>query len=880
MSFKRIKIDFNSNWDFYLETLKSQRKSNFSIRNFREIKNRKTVSLPHDWSIEQEFTKEYGAENESGSLPGGIGWYTKTIAKEEAEKYKEKHTELSFGGVYQRAFIFVNGVEAASNLYGYNSFSVDISQWFSVPQDVEITVLVINQLPNSRWYSGSGIYRKVFLTITDNIYIDSDGIYITAPNLSETYTGEATAEITAEAVNRGKEAILCNVKHEIYNGRGELQGEALSEKYEIAGGEKQQITTNIMILKPELWSIENPVLYTVKTKIISSNRICDECDTQYGFRWFSYSSEKGFSLNGEPLKIKGVCLHHDHGSLGAKAYTDAIRRQLEIMKDMGANAVRTAHNPASEELIDLCGRMGLLVIEEAFDTWDKSKKKYDFAYLFNKKLSGTSLNLSGAGKMTWAEFVIKSMIRRDRNSPAVFMWSLGNEIQGDNSRKTSSRLANYAEEADPYVKGGRKKIYAEDDIRAGINDKWADTIRGFSSFDKEGGSFSVAGVNYIDSGAFEQIKRDYPDIYMLSTESSSALRSRGEYFHAETVKDDYNTDTKAAENSQMSSYDNETASWANTAMFDWQYDISLDYVLGEFVWTGFDYLGEPTPFTDNAEDFYPYASYFGIADTAGFKKDIYYFYKSQWKNPQTEPVLHLLPCLHLRKEQLTEEGDVLVVAYTNADAAELKAKKHESGSEYISFGVKSFKTKKSSAGLRTYKINSDESAVYKMGLEWRVPYEKYKDYIIYADALTEENKTDLRFLKSTGRKILKRSGGAVKLSLKEYSYRFPLENSDDYTLHYITVTAEDKQGQTDSSYGGKITFEIKGQGEIIGVDNGNSCDADKKKYSEKTSINAFHGKALAIVKLKKNENAELFVRGEEITHEIEKFILLNGKNLK
>ena len=227
MSFKRIKIDFNSNWDFYLETLKSQRKSNFSIRNFREIKNRKTVSLPHDWSIEQEFTKEYGAENESGSLPGGIGWYTKTIAKEEAEKYKGKHTELSFGGVYQRAFIFVNGVEAASNLYGYNSFSVDISQWFSVPQDVEITVLVINQLPNSRWYSGSGIYRKVFLTITDNIYIDSDGIYITAPNLSETYTGEATAEITAEAVNRGKEAILCNVKHEIYNGRGELQGEAL-----------------------------------------------------------------------------------------------------------------------------------------------------------------------------------------------------------------------------------------------------------------------------------------------------------------------------------------------------------------------------------------------------------------------------------------------------------------------------------------------------------------------------------------------------------------------------------------------------------------------------------------------------------------------------
>ncbi len=361
--------------------------------------------------------------------------------------------------------------------------------------------------------------------------------------------------------------------------------------------------------------------------------------------------------------------------MGACAYTDSIQRQIEIMKEMGANAVRTSHNPASKELIDICNKMGILVIEESFDTWEGEKNEYDFSNIFNKKLKETNLNLIDAQKCTWAEFVVKSMVKRDRNAPCIIMWSLGNEIQGNNSAKNLQKLSSYVEKLDPFKLSGRKKIYAEDNIRTGIDDDWAKVIRGFSENDGDGSNISVAGVNYVDPGTFEKAHNDYPDIFMFSTESSSASRSRGEYFHPYTINDDYNTDTLATENSQMSSYDNEVASWANTAIFDWQYDISLDYVLGEFVWTGFDYPGEPTPFTDNSSSFYHTSSYFGITDTAGYEKDIYYFYQSQWRSADDQPVLHLLPTWNLNEDQLDSKGNALVVCYTNAKSVELRAKK-------------------------------------------------------------------------------------------------------------------------------------------------------------------------------------------------------------
>lgn len=851
---KRKIIDLCKGWDFYLETLESKPKSSYTPLNFKNIADKRTVDLPHDWSIEQDFTSKFSAKNESGSLPGGIGWYSKVLKAEEAEEFEGKNVILNFGGIYKYSYTYINGEEIASNYYGYNSFDVDISRFFEKNQNIEIAVLVINRLPNSRWYSGSGIYRKVFLTITEPVFIEPNGIYVTTPDLKNCCNNQAKVNVNIQIKNCFTKETSIKIINEIKNKEGETVSSNESAEILLSPNSRQNANIMLQVQKPNLWSVENPYLYTLCTTLIKGETTVDETETAFGFRWTEYDREKGFILNGIPTKLKGVCLHHDQGGLGAKAYTQSIQRQLEIMKEMGANAVRTAHNPASKEFIKMCSKMGFLVIEESFDTWNGAKNKYDFSKIFSKKLKGTNLNLYGAENVSWAEFIIKSMIMRDRNEPCIIMWSLGNEIQGSNTKKMSQTLSKYAQEADPFLLSGRKKIYAEDDIRVGFNKKSADTVYGFSANDGEENSISIAGVNYVDEGTFEKMHEKYPDILMLSTESSSALRSRGEYFHPSTIKDDYLTDTKSTENSQLSSYDNETAQWANTAMFDWEYDISLDYVLGEFVWTGFDYLGEPTPFTDNTDSFYPNCSYFGIADTAGFEKDIYYFYQSQWKSADDTPVLHLLPNWNLNESKLAD-SKALVVAYTNARGLELRAKRNEDDDEYISFGKKQFTVKKSSSGLREYQVSSDKNAIYPMALEWFIPYEKYKEFTLYAVAVDENGKEDNRFIKSSGRKKLTKFLKAEKIELSSYNYLNDF-TFDDYRLDFITIEMLDKNNNIDENYNQQVQLSITG-GEIIAVDNGNSCDTHKSKYSKTDSINCFHGKALAVIKSNKGQKFTL-----------------------
>lgn len=851
---KRKLIDLCKGWDFYLETLESKSTSSYTPLNFRNISNKKAVTLPHDWSIEQDFTTSFSAKNESGSLPGGIGWYTKTLSANDTKDFCGKNVILSFGGIYMYSFIYINAEEVASNYYGYNSFDVNISRFFKKNQDIEITVLVINRLPNSRWYSGSGIYRKAFLTVTEPVFIEPNGIYITTKDLKNCYNKSAHVNVQYQITNSFDKSINVIVKNEVRDKSGKIVSFSQSGNILISPNAHYCGDMVLQVKSPSLWSTQSPVLYTVHTTLIGNDLVFDDVETYFGFRWIEYHKEKGFILNGIPTKLKGVCLHHDQGGLGAKAYTQSIQRQLEIMKEMGANAVRTAHNPASKEFIEMCSKMGLLVIEESFDTWNGAKNKYDFSKIFNKKLKGSCLNLYGASKVTWAEFIIKSMILRDRNEPCIIMWSLGNEIQGSNTKRMSKALSKYAQKADPYLLSGRKKIYAEDDIRAGFDRKSANTIYGFSAHDKDKNKISIAGVNYIDNGTFEKMHVKYPNILMLSTESSSALRSRGEYFHPYVIKNDYLTNTKATENSQMSSYDNEAAQWANTAMFDWEYDISLDYVLGEFVWTGFDYLGEPTPFTDNAKSFYPACSYFGITDTAGFEKDIYYFYQSQWKKADEKSVLHLLPSWNLNDDSLTD-GKALIVAYTNANAVELRAKKSESDEKYISFGIRHFKSKKSSSDLREYQVNSDDNALYPMALEWLVPYSEYKDYTVYAVAVDINGTNDNRFDNSYGRKQLKAFSQAKKIQLSRYNFRYNLWE-ENYILHFITVDMIDKNGIIDENYNDEVNFSVTG-GEIIAVDNGNSCDTDPSKYSKTEKINCFHGKALVVIKSEKEQEITL-----------------------
>ena len=397
----RQRTSFNNNWKFSLGDVEGASVFTFDDSEWRQL------NLPHDWAIEGEFSKDNPSGTGGGALPGGIGWYRKTFVADKA--YAGKKVFIDFDGVYMNSEVFINGVSLGKRPYGYISFRYDLTPYLKIGEENVIAVRVDNQeQPNSRWYSGCGIYRNVWLTVTNPIHVDLWGTYVTTPQVSDK---EATVSVCTSIKNEG--AVDAEVK--VVSSLLDAEGNRVGETTSVLPISKDSVGTyqqTLNVDSPILWSVNNPYLYTLETEVWAGGKLVDTYETTTGIRSFEFSAEKGFVLNGEQVKIKGVCMHHDLGCLGAAVNTRAIERQLEILQEMGCNGIRCSHNPPAPELLQLCDEMGFIVMDETFDMWRKKKTRYDYSLYFNE----------------WHERDLTDLMLRDRNHPSIFMWSIGNEV--------------------------------------------------------------------------------------------------------------------------------------------------------------------------------------------------------------------------------------------------------------------------------------------------------------------------------------------------------------------------------------------------------------------------------------------------------------------
>ena len=407
-------------------------------------------------------------EAESGYLPGGTGWYRKSFTIDKAAEGKE--IRVDFSGVYMNASVWVNGEKLGTHPYGYTPFSFDITDYVKYGEENTIAVKVENKTPSSRWYSGSGIYRSVNLTMTEKVHVDLEGTQITTENLKAEQDGTVNMDVRTQVVNDSEDEQAVTLTHTVFP-KGEDESAAIgtvtTEAKTVASGESDEIEITLEAQSPALWSVDSPTLYTVRTEVKLGENTVDVYDTEYGFRYFDFDNNTGFSLNGQNTKLKGVCMHHDQGALGAKANARAIARQIEILKQMGCNTIRVTHNPAADELIQACNEQGMLVIDEAFDTWlyAKNGNSNDYAKWFNQTIDGENQILGAGDGMTWAQFDLTAMVKRGYNAPSIIMWSLGNEVMEgisggvSNYPATAQKLVNWVKELDttrPMTTGDNK----------------------------------------------------------------------------------------------------------------------------------------------------------------------------------------------------------------------------------------------------------------------------------------------------------------------------------------------------------------------------------------------------------------------------------------
>ena len=703
------------------------------------------------------------------------------------------------------SYIYVNGEQVGNHPYGYTPFSFDITDNLicdGVTENV-ISVKVNNRQPSSRWYSGSGIYRDVKLTVTDKVHVEQYGTYVTTPNLESEYaTGKATVNIKTDIANEEGSDKEVNLISTIYDAKGNKVGDSTSTQV-INANSTYKYDQNIEVKNPELWATENPYLYSVVTTVLIDNEVVDEYETEFGMRWFDVTTDNGFFLNGEQMKLEGVCMHHDQGALGAVGNEAAIRRQVKILKDMGVNSIRVTHNPAAQVLIDICNEEGILLIDEAFDTWYGGKKTYDYGRFFEQK--------SIHDDMTWAEYDVKQMVNRGKNAPSIIMWSLGNEIWESNQTKaieTAKNLQSWVKEIDTT----RPTTFGEDKFRMG---------EGTGGHENVASVFDVVGFNYAEAN-YDSFHEKYPDWVLYGSETSSATRSRGVYSHPE------NTSSHTHDDLQQSDYDNDHVGWGRTAEDAWKRDRDREYVLGEYIWTGFDYIGEPTPYYST---FPAKSSYFGAIDTAGFEKDIYYFYQSQWSD---EPMVHLLPHWNWENDDsIKVDGNkILVKAYTNANSVDLYYNEDVNSDELGSL-VASDEYEVTDAGYNGQYKETDDG---KLHLEFRVEYKPGKLTAVAKDENGEE----------IARDVVKTANEAKAIDLS--ADRQVIE-ADGYDLSYITVDIVDENGTLVPDANNLVNFEVSGNGVIVGVDNGNAASVERYKDNKRE---AFNGKALVIVQSTKD----------------------------
>lgn len=817
--------DFNLGWKFTLGDAGNAGDKAFDDAGWTDL------NLPHDYSIDQDYNTSL--EGESGFLPGGIAWYRKYFTLDES--VKGKRVRIDFDGVYMNSTVYINGHELGTHPYGYTPFSYDLTDYLNFEGDNVIAVRVNHQVPSSRWYSGSGIYRDVKLTVMEDVHVALNGTTITSPNLETEQGGAVTTNIKTEVDNDSDAEKTVTVSHVIYPAGGD-ESAAIgsgSTTVTVAAGASAAAQTAVSADNPELWSTAAPNLYIVKTTISDGDTVLDTYEDEYGYRYFSFDPDTGFSLNGQKMKLNGVCMHHDQGSLGSEANYRATERQVEIMKKMGANAIRTSHNTASRAMIEACQRKGMLLIEEFFDGWsEKNGNTQDYTHYMHNAIEEGNEEVGAEDASVWAEQDLKSTIKRDINSPSIIMWSLGNELEHG---KTTD-FPGFCED----LLGWINELDTTRPATLGDNKMQGDSSTGRTLRNILANSGAILGSNYANVNTIRNnYKNPNPTWKFYGSENVSAVNSRGVY-------DRIHNGTTSDKDGKVTSYDYACVSWGNVASDSMYQMWTSDFMAGQFVWTGFDYIGEPTPWNGisggetNPGGISPKNSYFGIVDTAGFEKDTYYFYASQWKKDGT--TLHVLPAWNEDVIYQDYSGNTPVVVYSSAPAVELFFTPAGS-TEKQSLGKKEFTKITTDAGY-TYQMyqGSDKQSINhrNLYLTWNVPF---AEGTITAVAYDENGKE----IKDTfGRSYVTTTGDEAKLRAEADRTSLDADGKD---LAYITVDVTDEDGNIVPDAANRVKFTVEGEGELLAVDNG--LQTDYQSYTD-DNRQAFSGKVLAIVRTTRN----------------------------
>lgn len=813
-------VDFNSNWKFSLGDAGNAQNSAYDDSEWR------TLNLPHDYSIEQDYTAS--GEAESAYLPGGLGWYRKTFSV--SDDVKGKKVSIVFDGVYMNATVYLNGKKLGDHAYGYTAFAFDLTDELNYDGENILAVKVDHKTPSSRWYSGSGIYRDVKLVVRDQVSVGYNGTFVTTPNLEEEQNGEVTTNVKTKVENGTDTDKTLTVRQSVLDKDGQAVGTA-SGTVTVAAGGSETSDLNVMVETPALWSPESPALYTVKTEILDGDAVVDTVETEFGYKYYKSDANSGFFLNGKNIKLKGVCMHHDQGALGAESVDDAVARQVRILKEMGCNAIRVTHNPASQELLNECSRQGILVINEIFDTWTNPKNgnSQDYSRHFNTVVADDNAVLNKQEGDTWAEFDVRAAVESSRNQASLIGYSLGNEIfegisgySGDYA-DIAEKMCRWVKESDPYT----TITFGDNYLKGGNSSAQAVAQK----IHEAGGT---VGLNYANGSQYENVHRQFPNWMLYGSETASHVNSRGYYKSFNGNKQ---------EGSQLTSYDNSCVGWGHVASDAWYQVITRDFMAGEFVWTGFDYLGEPTPWNGTGSGFVsadgnsPKNSYFGIIDTAGLPKDNYYLYQSQWNDDVH--TLHVLPAWNNDVVYKDYSGNVPVVVYSDAASVELFFTPKGS-TEKQSLGKKTF-TKKTTPNGFTYQVyeGSDKNGTdhKNLYLTWNVPYADGKIEAVAYD----ENNAVIDSKTTKGRNIIETNGAAAKLHMDADKTDL---NANGQDLSYIEISVLDENGVLVPDAANRVKVTVEGEGRLVALDNGRQNDY-QSYYDDNRA--AYNGKLVAIV---------------------------------
>ncbi len=779
----RDRQNFDKGWLFTLADSAGMEKNNYADVAWRHL------NLPHDWAIEGDFSPSNPSGASGGALPGGIGWYRKHFTVNPKDK-NDRYT-ITFDGVYMNSTVYINGHKLGTRPYGYSTFEYDLTPYINKKGDNVIAVKVDNSdQPNSRWYSGCGIYRHVWLNQTQkSAYISQWGQYV-----STSTNGEV--KIKVEAVS--------TPKYQVRNTILDAAGKVVAKNQ---GGEEQ----TLKVANPHLWGIGDGYLYTVKSELLVNGKMVDTETTTTGFRDVKFDAKKGFFLNGVNMKINGVCEHHDFGCLGAALNEDAMHRKLSILRDMGVNAIRSSHNPPAPELLNMCDSMGILVMDESFDMWRRKKSNGDYARFFDE----------------WHKRDLSDLVKRDRNHPSIIMWSIGNEVLEQWSDAAADTLS--LEQANLILNAGHDASSLAHGDELSVNslltqhlaeivkeyDPWGSRpiTAGCNEPDPKNhlfksGAIDVIGFNYHHQWV-KDVPKNFPGKPFIFSESVSALQTRGFYKMPSDsiIKAPKEWWLPYTDPSYMcSSYDNMHASWSSTHEETWDVVKHNDFVGGQFIWTGFDYIGEPTPYAYPAR-----SSYFGIIDLAGLPKDSYYMYQSEWTQ---KPVLHLFPHWNWLPGQQID----MWCYYNHADEMELFVNGKSQG------------------------IRKKTPHVYHV--MWRVNFEPGEVKVIAR-----------KDGKKVGEQVIKTAGAPDHIVLKK-TYQSNLAYGNGEPTTFVEVDVVDKNGNLCPNADNQIFFSVEGEsgkkcpvGEakpvILGTDNG--CQTSLERFTD-PQRKAFFGKCVVVLK--------------------------------